>query len=460
MRSTVNRSSKTFFRSCTHLPYSSANCPECSLPSFSDHQKNNFLDPSSSLNLNSSTTQSSERILKKNLSKRLRELIISKKKLTKKTKDLLLKINQYYVESIKILDQQISECSGFIMKRKLLLDDYKKVNLMLSKNLSSEIKPIEECSRIILKNSKIDEVLNCDFEINTEEELSSLAIDKTGEFLVTGSKLTIKNWKIESKSALKCFPTNNFPVHCLIYNKKFDTFITGHELGWVAIWDFSSSSLISQKMIHFDSVLALCLTNDCERIFSCSKDTAINLSQYGTLNVILSFPGHLQGVNCISLSPDNFYLVSGSDDSFLKVWNLEVNVFDGNLQGNTGKISAVAFSQDGFRVVSGAEDCIIRVWKLNLRSLLYCLSGHSNWIRSVAFVFDDSFVVSGGDDGKIHVWDTNEQRCVLSLSNESKKVRCVTLDHQGEWIYSVVDDKFVRGWIVKDKIRSLDNLDD
>ena len=126
------------------------------------------------------------------------------------------------------------------------------------------------------------------------------------------------------------------------------------------------------------------------------------------------FEGHTGRVSSIAFSPDGKYVILGSDDETICVWDAkEGNIVSGPFKGHTGQVSSVAFSPDGKHVVSGAWDnttCIWDVEKGNTVSRPF--EGHTDSVMSVAFSHDGKYVVSGSLDKTIHIWNVKESNMV------------------------------------------------
>ena len=79
----------------------------------------------------------------------------------------------------------------------------------------------------------------------------------------------------------------------------------------------------------------------------------------GALRVLT---GHEWGVLCVNFSKDGKYLVTGGDDSTVKVWNVAEGKIIENFKGHFGKVYSVAFAPDQQTVASGGEDLSVRIW--------------------------------------------------------------------------------------------------
>ena len=70
------------------------------------------------------------------------------------------------------------------------------------------------------------------------------------------------------------------------------------------------------------------------------------------------------GCNSVCVSPCGKYIVSGSDDSMVRVWSLEDGALLRTLQGHTDWCRSVCVSPCGKYIVSGSDDNTVRVWGL------------------------------------------------------------------------------------------------
>ena len=72
----------------------------------------------------------------------------------------------------------------------------------------------------------------------------------------------------------------------------------------------------------------------------------------------------------------------------------------------------------GRYLVSGSRDRTIKLWDLEKSTCVLTLKGHTNWVRSVVFHPGGQFIISASDDKTIRVWDLTKQgECVRVIDN-------------------------------------------
>jgi WD40 repeat protein len=102
-------------------------------------------------------------------------------------------------------------------------------------------------------------------------------------------------------------------------------------------------------------------------------------------------------------SPDGKYIVSGSHDSTIHVWDAQTGrLVASPSEGHTYAVRSVRFSSDGKFIVSGSYDRAIRVWDAHTTRLVTGpLQGHTHAVLSVGFSPNGKFIVSGSLDSTI-----------------------------------------------------------
>jgi len=115
---------------------------------------------------------------------------------------------------------------------------------------------------------------------------------------------------------------------------------------------------------HRGRVLSCTFSPDGQYVVSGSADKTIQVWDVGTGSIVLGpFEGHTGSVTSVAVSPDGEFIASGSGDKTICIWNAATgHPISGPFEGHTDSVMSVAFSLDGKRIVSGSADKTVRIW--------------------------------------------------------------------------------------------------
>ncbi|KAK0749759.1 hypothetical protein B0T18DRAFT_487591 [Schizothecium vesticola] len=156
--------------------------------------------------------------------------------------------------------------------------------------------------------------------------------------------------------------------------------------------------------------------------------------------------GHSSFVSSVTFSPDSKFVVSGSYDSIVKIWDTATGACTQTLAGHNGTVYSVTFSPDSKFVASGSEDNTVRIWDTATGTYTQTLAGHSSNVYSVTFSPDSKFVTSGSEDSTVKIWDTATGACTQTLAEHNGTVYSVTFSPDSKFVTSGSDDNTVRIW--------------
>lgn len=187
-----------------------------------------------------------------------------------------------------------------------------------------------------------------------------------------------------------------------------------------------------------------------------TEDYAVYILDAITGRIGVPLRGHHGCVRCLDFSSDNRWIASGSDDSTVRLWDVQKKTPIGKLEVSAtelgiGEVFSVAFSKNSDLIASGSADGNVRIWSRKTGNLIKLLRGHNESVRSVAFCPNDrgkeKFVVSGSADKTIRKWDINEG-CAVGQPSVAHDdwVMSVAVSPNGQFVASGSLDRTVRIW--------------
>ena len=162
---------------------------------------------------------------------------------------------------------------------------------------------------------------------------------------------------------------------------------------------------------------------------------------------------HGGSVQSVAFSPaDNSILASAGGHNTVKLWNLRNNAVK-DLTGHRDQVNSVAFSPDGTLLVSGSEDSTIKIWDVsqwqNIETREPITVRISSPVHTVVFHPDGQLIATSGRHAKI--LDITNQAEIATLQHDDW-VWVVAFSHNGS--YLATDDgqgTTVKVWDVQEK---------
>ena len=146
---------------------------------------------------------------------------------------------------------------------------------------------------------------------------------------------------------------------------------------------------------------------------------------WGIIHILLNLGAKTfyESATTISITPDGKYLISGSTDKTIKVWNLQTKKLLFTLKGHSKEVSAVTITPDGKYLISGSKDKTIKIWDLENREEIFTFTGHTESINAIKVTSNGQRVISASSDKTIQVWDFASREIIAKFTGESA-IKC------------------------------------
>jgi WD40 repeat protein len=121
---------------------------------------------------------------------------------------------------------------------------------------------------------------------------------------------------------------------------------------------------------------------------------------------------HSQAILALEIIND-FTVVSGSSDGFIKFWNFLDGTFLNSIQNPNGGVSSLLLLKNGL-LLSGDEAGLFLTGE-NTQTL----QGHSNTVEALDLMNDGKILLSGSQDGTFKMWDISSGTLIKTIDTRT-----------------------------------------
>jgi len=245
----------------------------------------------------------------------------------------------------------------------------------------------------------------------------------------------------------------------MIVQEKHQLILCGTATGAVCVWNYSGdASFVAKIEGHTDRVSCISADKNDNKFVSGSHDKTVRLwepDSAGNWDCTHTYSDHSQSICCVE--NHGSIIISGANDTSLRIFDTRVSKVVGSLEGHTGAVMCVQFdpwqggevstSADGSGipyVVSGSRDTSVKVWDLRTQKCVHTLNNHHDWVRRVAF--DNQRIVSCSFDCTLKIWDINTGRCMRDLQGHTGSVNCFQYSARTLLLASGSGDGTIKIW--------------
>ncbi|XP_060576882.1 TAF5-like RNA polymerase II p300/CBP-associated factor-associated factor 65 kDa subunit 5L isoform X2 [Ruditapes philippinarum] len=197
---------------------------------------------------------------------------------------------------------------------------------------------------------------------------------------------------------------------------------------------------------HTGSVYQARFSWDSKFLFTCSDDTTVRLWDIEKQTNAAVFRGHNYPVWDVDTSAMGDYFVSCSHDQTAKLWSSERTYPIRSFIGHTYDVDCVRFHPNSNYVATGSGDKTVRMWSIQDGKSVRLLPGHKSSILSLAFSPNGMLLASAGEDRRIRVWDLRNGQLFKEFRGHTDTIYSLSFNQNSSTLASGGLDSCIRVW--------------
>ncbi|AEO58236.1 hypothetical protein MYCTH_2305429 [Thermothelomyces thermophilus ATCC 42464] len=285
--------------------------------------------------------------------------------------------------------------------------------------------------------------------------------------LATGSyDATIKIWNIETGEEIRTLRGHTRGIRALQFDDS--KLISGSLDHTIKIWNWHTGECISTLQGHTDGVVSV--NFEAQLLASGSIDKSVKIFDFNSKEAFC-LKGHSDWVNCTRLDINSRTVMSASDDTTVKLWDLDTRQPIRTFEGHVGHVQQVLLlppeyepddelltgnaglgdNSDAVSVASGTDGTpTVSFVQPERRSSSPSREGDIRSMYGPSFASDPSrplpprYFLSGALDSTIRLWDSATGRCLKTMFGHLEGIWSLAGDTIR--VISGANDGMVKSW--------------
>lgn len=272
-----------------------------------------------------------------------------------------------------------------------------------------------------------------------------------GKYIVSASNdNTIRIWDSSTGKCLRILKGHKGSINCAKYSKDGEKIVSASSDSTIRIWNAKTGKLL--KILHGNASSALFSPDGKMLVTSYTfyqNEFHSSITVWDVINGKVKYV--LKGLKCeditpVVFSPNGKYILSGSSDSTIKLWELENGKLIKTFVGHHGGIESVAFSPDGKKIISTSYDLTLRIWDVHTGKILQGLVSNDEALLQNARFSPNGNLFAFWHSDSIQIWDVKTNMQITSFCGHDDTISSFSFSPDSKKIVSSSWDGTIRIW--------------
>ncbi|XP_058122559.1 protein qui-1 [Anopheles ziemanni] len=281
---------------------------------------------------------------------------------------------------------------------------------------------------------------------STSSPVICFDLSRDSTMAAVASSRCVQIWQLNTPELTSILEGHTATVSCVSFAPNCELVASGSEDKTVNVWSLALGTVTATFKGHATSLTSVTFMMDSRRIISGDRDGALYV-WIADSGIILQ---NVQGPHkCLSVTNNMKFAVCTNGDTSLRIWSL-TREDEKYTVSHSDEITCFVITADSLYVITGSRDMSLKVWQATGGKLAQVLVGHTDAVTCVAVsVTTKSQVISGSKDSNLIIWDIHTGEEIHTLAGHLGPVTCVKVSADGTTAVSGSDDKTLIVWETK-----------
>ena len=240
------------------------------------------------------------------------------------------------------------------------------------------------------------------------------------------------------------------------------TLVTSGHDSTIRLWDLQTGQCLRTLIRHTDAILRLALSSDGQWIIGGGIDRLLRVWCVRTGECLKTLQGHSDIIDAVACLPDSPVVASSGMEKTIRLWDINTETCIRILDGHADWIWALAFAPSASNakessvnqtatplLASGSHDTTIRIWDIDMGECLNVLQGHTNWVISVVFSPNGRLLASASHDATARIWDVQTGECLKTFYTSPSRLMSIAFSPDGKILAASGENEKIWFWQIE-----------
>lgn len=271
-----------------------------------------------------------------------------------------------------------------------------------------------------------------------------------GDIFSAGGDGMVVRWKMEAPEVGELVAKFPNSVYALLYLQKEDQLIAAQNFEGIHLLDYTNRKEI--KSLKLTDSYIFDLQSIGKKVFAAGGDGVVYVVDKEEWIILDRLEYAQKSARTMAIHKERNELVVGYSDNFIRVFDLFDHRMKQEWQAHHNSVFTVQFTSDGNYLLSGSRDAHLKIWdSANSYELRDDIAAHMYTINHIAFSPDGKHFVTCSMDKSIKVWNSNEFK-LLKVIDKARHAGHGTSVNKLVWtsfnnqLVSASDDRTLSIW--------------
>lgn len=312
-------------------------------------------------------------------------------------------------------------------------------------------------------------------------DVNSVNFSVNGILCTCAGDKTVRLWTVPDFSELESISPlrgHTLYVNCCDFSRCGTLLATCSTDGKIIIWDLNTSR--KQAVLEHPSRggIRVCkFSPNSLFLVSGSDDETLCIWDIPSWRLLRNLKGHEAFVQTCAFTPDSLWMVSGSSCGEIRFWDMSLNFGNCPLKeqevhdlGVAACDFSILYDDNGepyengkYLMASCGQDSFVKLWNVICNGVLnikftnrYILAGHTAPVLSCCFASHGKLLASGSVDKTVRLWNPLNGTALKTFEGHTRYVTCCAFSFDSVFLASGSNDKMVKIWRLDNDLQSTD----